>query len=99
MVLGGQHRLQQAERHVAQPHRAVVLARPIAGARQDLGLQRGGADVEPVARDAKNAVVAHLDAHALDAAESRQPAQVDLPVAPVALELAGRVRRALRLPV
>ena len=99
MILGGQDRLQQAEGHVAQPHRAVVLTRPIAGARQHLGLEGGGPDVALVARDADDAVVAHLDAHALGAAQPRQSAQVDLPVALGAVELAGGVGGARRLGI
>src|SRR2546423_929507 len=79
--------------------RAVVLAGPIAGAPEDLRFEGGGADVTPLARDAEDAVVAHLDPHALRAAQSRQPAQVDLPRVAVASKLAGGVGRTGRLGI
>jgi hypothetical protein len=89
VIFGGQHGLQQAEGHVAQPHRPVVLARPVAGARQDLGLERRGADVAALPRDANDALVAHVDPHALRAAQPRHSAQMDVPSAAVAPEMAG----------
>jgi len=99
VVFGRQDGLQQAEGDVAQPYRPVVLAGPVTRAREDLGLERGGADVAPVARDLHDAVVARLEAHALRVAQSRQPPQMDLPHPAGALELPGRLGLAVRLRV
>src|SRR5206468_8639951 len=71
VVLGREDGLQQAEGDVAKPYRPVVLAGTVTRAGEDLGLERGGADVAPVARDLHDAVVARLDAHALRVAQSR----------------------------
>ena len=98
VVLGGQHRVDQHQRHLGQPHRAMVLAGPVVGAGEDLGLQRGGADVVAVARHPRDAIVARLDAHALGR-PARPAAQVDLPGAAHAPELPGRRRRPVRVGV
>ena len=74
MILGGQDGLQQAEGHVAQPHGTVILAGPVARARENLGLERGRADVLTIAGHPRDAVVAHLDAHALRAAQPGESA-------------------------
>src|SRR5919198_1789257 len=94
MVLGGQDRLQQAEGDVTQPHGAVVLAGPVARARENLGLQRGGADVLTIVGHPCDALVAYLDAHALRAAQPGEPAEMDVPGPARAVELSRRLRLA-----
>ena len=80
------------EVYLGQPHGPMVLARPIIGARQHFRLEGGGADVVAVARDARDPLVARLEPDALRA-RPRRPAQVDLPGATDAPELAGRRHR------
>jgi hypothetical protein len=98
MVLGGEDGVEEDQRHVGQPHRPVLLARAIVGAGQDLGLERGGADVVATAAHARDPLVAHVEPHELRA-RAVGAAQVDLPHAAGAAVLAGRGRCGFGLAV
>ena len=98
MILSGQHGIEEHQRHVGQAHGAVLLAGPVVGAGQDLGLERGGADVVAVPGDARDALVVHLDPHALGR-HAAPAAQVDVPGVARPPVLSGCARRVARLDV
>ena len=65
VVLGGEDGVQKDQRHVGQSHRPMLFARPIVGAGQDLGLERGGADVVAAPGHARDPLVPDVEPHEL----------------------------------
>ena len=98
MVLGGEDRVDEDQGHLGQPHGTVVFAGAVVGAGQHFRLEGGGADVVAIACDARDALVARLEPDALRG-RPRCAAQVDLPGAADAAELAGRGHRPARVGV
>ena len=89
VVLGGEDGVDQVQRHVGQPHGAVVLTGPVIRAGQHLRLQRAGADVVPVATHPGDAVVADLHPHR----HARGVPEVNLPTSGHPAKLARHRRR------
>ena len=88
VILGREDGVDQDQRHVGQPHGAVVLTGPVIRAGQHLRLERAGADVVPAPTHARDAVVADLHEHR----HAGSAAEVDLPASGQPTELAGHRR-------
>ena len=79
VVLGREHGVDQHSRCLVQLDGLVVLARPIRGAREHLGLEHGAGDVLTRARDPGDALVGDLQAQELAAARVVATPQIDVP--------------------
>ena len=79
VVLGREHGVDQHPWCLVQPYGLVVLARPIRGAREHLGLEHGAGDVLTRARDPGDALVGDLQAQELAAARVVATPQIDVP--------------------
>src|SRR6185436_3245650 len=76
----------------------VLIARPVVRTGQDLGLERGRADVVAIPAHPRDPLVVHLDANALRG-HAAAPAQIDVPRVAGPAELAGRRRGTASLGV